>query len=62
MANTYDVGDRVKISIAPPSINPQPATEQMYAATVITYVDNGDNTYTYRLSVDGLGDTITITD
>lgn len=59
MANTYDVGDKVKVSVTPPDyiINPQ-GDENMYSGTVITYTEDDNGDYTYRLSVDGLGDTI----
>lgn len=40
MANTYEVGDRVKIEV----------DDLPYAGTVITYDDT-----TYKVSVDGLG-------
>lgn len=40
MANTYEVGDRVKIEV----------DDLPYAGTVITYDDNN-----YKVSVDGLG-------
>lgn len=43
MANTYEVGDRVKIEV----------DDLPYAGTVITYDDT-----TYKVSVDGLGKVI----
>lgn len=45
MANSFEVGDKVKVTV----------NDLPYAGTIITYNDN-----TYKVSVDGLGNVISL--
>ena len=66
MANTYEVGDVVKVNIERViSIYPLETETKPYSATVLTYdevTEGGETNYIYRLSVAGLGDTYIATE
>ena len=52
MANTYDVGDRVKIELT------RDGVDYPYEAYVITYFEDDLGDVNYVLSVTGRGDTV----